>query len=103
MQRLCYRERRAGFELQERGRRSWKASGVATGRHYTVLASSYLSLSEAEVGRQLGAVRQAKVLGALESSLQLLDLQRRVNRSWLPHFLPLAVHSTQLTVLYRFF
>ena len=62
---------------------------------------TYLGLGDAKAGGQLCALGQREVLGPLEPSLQLLDLQRRVNRTWLPDLLPLSIDSCdQLAVFY---
>ena len=63
--------------------------------------TTYLSLGDAEARGQLRALRQREVLGPLEPPLQLLDLQRGVNRTWLPDLLPLSIDSSdQLAVFY---
>ena len=67
------------------------------------LSLSYLRLREAEGGRQLRPLWQGEVLRPLEPALQLLDLQRRVDRPRLPHLLPFAVDPCQFAILYRLF
>lgn len=64
---------------------------------------SYLRLREAEGGGELRPLRQGEVLRPLEPALQLLDLQRRVDRPRLPHLLPFAVDPCQFAILYRLF
>ena len=64
---------------------------------------SYLRLREAEGGRELGPLRQGEVLRPLEPALQLLNLQRRVDRPRLPHLLPFAVDPCKFAILYRLF
>ena len=64
--------------------------------------TTYLSLGDAEARGQLRALRQREVLGPLEPPLQLLDLQRGVNRTWLPDLLPLSIDSSdQLAMFYN--
>ena len=53
--------------------------------------SPYLSLCNAQRGRQLGPLGQGQVLRALEPPLQLLYLQRRVDGARLADLLALAV------------
>lgn len=62
--------------------------------------SAYLCLREAERGGQLGPLWQRQVLGALEATVQLLQLQTRVDGPRLAHLLALAIHP-QLVVQLR--
>ena len=75
-------------------------SGLASSSVAAVEPESYLSLGEAEGAGQLGPFRKGQVLRPLEPPLQLLDLQRGVDRPGLPHLLALAVYPRQLPVLY---
>ena len=70
---------------------------------HSLTSLSYLSLGETKVCCKFSPLRQSEVLGPLESSLQLLDLQRRVDCPGFPHLFPLTVHSAYLAVLYSFF
>ena len=64
--------------------------------------SPYLCLGDAEAGGELRALGQGQVLRPLEPTLQLLDLQARVDRPRLPDLLPLSIDSSdQLAVLYH--
>ena len=66
-----------------------------------VIFKTYLSLGDAKACGQLCALGEREVLGPLEPPLKLLDLQRGVNRTWLPDLLPLSIDSCdQLAVLY---
>ena len=67
------------------------------------VAKTYLSLGDAKACGQLCSLWQREILGPLEPSLQLLDLQRGVDCPWFPHLLPLAVHFANLAVLYSLF
>ena len=69
----------------------------------SLVCVSYLRLREAEGGRELRPLRQGEVLRPLEPALQLLNLQRRVDRPRLPHLLPFAVDPCQFAILYRLF
>ena len=80
-----------------------RASCHRNERRRSRLSLSYLRLREAEGGRQLRPLWQGEVLRPLEPALQLLDLQRRVDRPRLPHLLPFAVDPCQFAILYRLF
>ena len=49
---------------------------------------SYLSLSDAEGGGQLGPLGEREEVCPLEPALQVLELQRRVDGPWLSDLLP---------------
>jgi len=62
----------------------------------------HLSLGDAKACGQLCSLWQREILGPLEPSLQLLDLQRGVYRAWLPDLLPLSIDSSdQLAMFYN--
>ena len=66
------------------------------------VAKTYLSLGDAKACSQLCSLWQREILGPLEPSLQLLDLQRGVYRAWLPDLLPLSIDSSdQLAMFYN--
>ena len=52
-----------------------------------------LSLSETEGCGQLGAFRQGEILRPLETSVELLQLQRRVDRARFAHLLAFAIDA----------
>ena len=70
---------------------------------HSLTSLSYLSLGETEIGCQFSSLWQSEVLGPLESSLEVLDLQGRVDCPWFPHLFPLTVHAAYLAVLYSLF
>lgn len=70
-------------------------------KRWVASCKTYLSLGDAKACGQLCALWEREVLGPLEPPLKLLDLQRRVNRTWLSDLLPLSIDSCdQLAVFY---
>lgn len=61
---------------------------------------SYLGLCQAQLGCQVGPLRQSKVLSLLETLIECLELQAGVNGPRLPDLLPLPVEP-HLPVLYH--
>lgn len=51
----------------------------------------YLGLRQAQLGRQVGPLRQGQVLGLLEALVEGLELQAGVDGPRLPDLLPLPV------------